>query len=451
MKTHNSFYFYPLEAQGKNFHANNANFLLDHSTKSISKSKTSQTIHSEKIRRDAKKSDLEFNEDILRSMFSVDVQSITKPKREIQSATVNKRKLRIYPKELIPIPKIETQKSFSNISPDKVVIQQRPLTSTANLRHSTSDSATRPKTSKYFNQDYIKPSKNNCLTITQLDSTFRQKSKPAKSEFLPVISQTKRKRPSTTKSTKRIVSTNNECHISNQKPTKEKEDNQMQNDQKHIQFDRKSFIQKLNELSSPESQSKSSISFANGRVMSSIHYNKEPDRYVLACAIHIEFSFNFFTFPTNPTMVNYLSLDEDSYDLFDTNSESSNRLRRCSKYMQLTNELFGNYENPLLYLFNVVPSLVRRDIEKQHLIDQAQFIPSLANQDSISFSLRTDVIQKYYPNMKTADSAFVVIEQNRDMIYELDDNCIDEIDNDESNEMFDMCFSKLNYLLPDLS
>lgn len=426
-------------------------------------------------------------EDFFGSMLSIDVQPIYNPKRVSKTPATGKRKRKNFDTEAIPIPKINTQKFHSQQE------IQRASTTTSVIRPTRNNAISTAPVSHFISSNISQsviqvqipePQTSNLidpLTIKQIDTGNIQK-KSFKDKKLSVsyssLSQTKKmiQKPHSSysnrsKSPKKKM--NSDCgnilikektkkeddQITNKKVTiisteNQKEVSEEKNSSLPVKFDKKAFLKKL-ENDEQSIRIKSTISFANGRVLPSLHYQKEPDRYVIACAIHIEFSFNFFTLPTNPIIEKYLIIDEESYDLFDSNFEYSNRLYRSSKFIRIQKEILSNscHKDPLTALLSVTPSLTRRKIEKQHFYQQMKILSPSNDFSSISLNELSNEILEKYPNNVTTDSAFPLIDPRFDCSKAIENGVIEEYSDDEDgeNDKLDFCVNRFSCNLSNLN
>lgn len=456
--------------QSQQFNRNKQNFHENSTFKSSYYHRNIPKTAPQKSRNEANISANEFDiseEDFFGSMLSLDVQPICKPKRISKTPIVGKRKRKIYDQEITPIPKIDTQKLHSSQE------SKRASTTTSVIRPSRNGTSLSTSGSHMFipnfsqTQKQLKiqmpdsqtPSMIDPLTITQID-TIQLQRKPSKGSQISlsygsivstrkILSKSHSGCVNRSKSPKKKINASinivnnidndkktnendNEIHFTNEKLTTCSDTKIMPKDESKsklsVKFDKKAFLKKLDNIDQ-DIHVKSTIAFTNGRVLPSLHFQKEPDRYVIACAIHIEFTFNFFTFATNPIIEKNLLIDEESYDLFDSNSENSNRLCRSSKYFQLQKEIHNSscFKDPLDAFMNTTPSLTRMDIEEHHFIEQTKLLKS---------NLDSNEVQKKYPNNTSTDSTIPFIPMRFDcskmpndvLICDEssdDDNCID--------------------------
>lgn len=415
--------------------------------------------------------------DFFSSMLAVDVQPICHSKRISKTPITGKRKKKVYDNEVIPIPKINTQKFHTQQE------SQRASTTTSVIRpernnafhfipsnfsqtiiqipESKSSNLIDPLTIKQIDTGCLlkKVPKSNQLSISYGSITTTKKMIQKPHSSLTNRSKSPKKKANTDYNTMKVSisndikknSTKDEIQTVIEKVSDASNNQSKRNTEEQnipsVKFDKKAFLKKF-ENEDQDIRVRSTISFVNGRVLPSLHYQKEPDRYVIACAIHIEFSFNFFTLTTNPIMEKHLIIDEESYDLFDSTFEYSNRLYRSSRYIRIQKEILQNscYKDPLTALMTVTPSLTRRNIEKQHFFQQMKIFPS----NSLTFSELSSEIQKKYPNYLTTDSAFPLIQPRIDCTTMPNNDIVIEESDDDNIEKSEVSLSNYSCNLSSL-
>ena len=331
-----------------------------------------------------KKKDISFSqEELTGSFFSLDVKPIMKPKRISRTPLSNRKNknfhftnnfanLSFIPHEIVPIQKINTQ-PVHYTAPTSPNARQQVIQS--------------PKSTE-------KVKTINPLTITQIDTPGFEKKKNNKNPIIStrknMIHQVKgqqklaKSKSSISKTTKKVsfhgLSNNNDNKTNNNQPLTNKENNSF-NVVPQIEsipfsdiiqeiaptkkdFQEKDLIENIGDPE-PNINYRGNIAFSNGKIISSIHFQKEPNKYVIACCIHPDFEFNFFTFTTNPLQENIFLIDEDSYDIFNLNYEYSKRLNNNSKFIYNQFQLFGKPNKPLYTFMIKTPSLTRHEINEK--------------------------------------------------------------------------------------
>ncbi|OHS94426.1 hypothetical protein TRFO_39375 [Tritrichomonas foetus] len=365
-------------------------------------------------------------EEFFGSLFSVDVQPIVKPQRSAKTPIIGRRKLNF--QEIQPIPKINTQRINKNNCPDQKlpsvrIIQSPPQSSKPSSKQNRKID---PLTITQIETISPKSKKNNKPLVSTRKVIHQPKKETSISVQLSNDSnylQIDRKQTPPPPTTTPATETKNDQNSEEVNHTIEKfnttlERDEIDNKDHPPKFDKKSFLKKLDSLGQ-DPKVKSNIAFTNGRVLPALHFRKEPDRYVIACAIHTEFSFNFFTFNTNPLMEKYLQIDEESYDLFDSNFETSNRLFSASRSIQLLKEIYSIGTNPLKNFLMNTPNMSRIDIDENYLKEQTKFSKSKE-------------IQKMYENGYSTDSAFPFQNEKIEIFPSI--TKVNEYENQKGNE-----------------